>query len=324
MISKTITYALMTVEDIGFTTSMDELGLPEDRAMPLLEYLTSLVSHQQTLIDRDVRSITIHHHVFYEGQCNTEFSPPVISLLQQLQATLCLSAQQLSETLSCSGFYDLLQRIRQRPAMWIGGGGITALYHFINGYFMACDSQSWETPNFDGFHDFVGRYYGTYGTAGWKSLILAAHYGNEEEALVAFYRHLDRYLAWPDRPSARHIIFRLLNHQVTQRPAQINTLLNEDFFQDLASNRTALDFEDLLQNIFEQINDDAESYQWLKQIPKVERYGFEIWDNDTSTTLLRSEDGGQDLIKATGARLIKTFLAIDQAKALEIKERYSS
>jgi hypothetical protein len=91
MITKTVTWSLFKKHNqtIGF----EDLGLIEPQDASFETYLNHLKSLKNRFDTEGVSDIAIYHTVFYEGQCNTEFSPKIIALLSDLNATFCLTAQ---------------------------------------------------------------------------------------------------------------------------------------------------------------------------------------------------------------------------------------
>ena len=112
-----------------------------------------------------------------------EFSPKITALLTDLKATFCVTAQ---NNVAQNDLYLMLDKMRERPGMYLGTTSITLMGAFIDGFRAANNYETSETPSFDNFNDFVGNFYGKHTTAGWKNLILADHFGNEIEALTRF------------------------------------------------------------------------------------------------------------------------------------------
>jgi hypothetical protein len=153
-------------------------------------YLTTLKSHQNLIHEAKIESIAIFHTLFYKNQCNTEFSPKVLELMNSIKATFCITTQILVEK---DDLYDILDKMRERPAMYLGSSSITKLESYINGFFQGLNGETQEKPSFDGFNDFIDNYYQNFDVAGWRNKILANHYGNEEEAILKFYELLDEF-----------------------------------------------------------------------------------------------------------------------------------
>ncbi|MDZ7879656.1 MAG: hypothetical protein U5L45_18405 [Saprospiraceae bacterium] len=91
MIESTINWSLFQTEN--GTKTAEDLGIPENQDLPLKAYLQDLKRQKKRFTDGDVTHIAVYHTVFYEGQCNTEFDPEIISLLHNLKATFCVTCQ---------------------------------------------------------------------------------------------------------------------------------------------------------------------------------------------------------------------------------------
>ena len=166
MINQTITWSFFFKGDTQY--SAEDIGIEELKKAPFEAYLNGLITQKKRLDTEGVTAICVYHTLLYEDQCNTEFSPKILSLLKYLNATFCISAE---GTKAKTGYnlYDVLDKIRERPALYTGEHSLSAIYHFINGFYMAHNQETFETPSFDGFNDFVGKFYGKYTTAGWKN-----------------------------------------------------------------------------------------------------------------------------------------------------------
>jgi hypothetical protein len=105
--------------------------------------------------------------------------------------------------------YDQIDRMRQRPAMWLGEATLTALQRFTDAYQFALMQHGIDEhldPPLGEFHDFCARYFQSASEAGWHRIILANHYGQEEEALVHFFTLFDDFRARVDVMKGRRII----------------------------------------------------------------------------------------------------------------------
>lgn len=196
MITQTYTYASFYYSDENYgkiqKTYTNKLhDFTETQVDVDLEiFLTNLKSHQNLIDESKIESIAIFHTLFYKNQCNTEFSPKVLELMNSLNATFCITTQILAEK---DDLYDILDKMRERPALYLGSLSITKLEAFINGFRFGQNGETQENPSFDGFNDFIDTYYKNYDVAGWRNKILADHYGNEEEAITQFYQLLDEF-----------------------------------------------------------------------------------------------------------------------------------
>lgn len=93
--------------------------------------------------------------------------------------------------------YELIERIRPRPALYLGSASITRLQSFLHGYQIAVEelnSTIEGDPPFGYFHDWVAMKFGKYeSTSGWCHMLLESTNGDEEEALKLFFVHLDQF-----------------------------------------------------------------------------------------------------------------------------------
>jgi hypothetical protein len=91
--------------------------------------------------------------------------------------------------------FDLLDKIRQRPAMYIGYHSPTHLHSFLSG-FSYCGNfkpEKAENPDFRDFHDWVAKRLGYYeSTSGWAHMIEDQR-EDKEEALWLFFELLDEF-----------------------------------------------------------------------------------------------------------------------------------
>jgi hypothetical protein len=196
MITQTYTYASFYYSDENYgkiqktyTNALHDFT--ETQVDVSLEtFLTNLKSHQNLIDEAKVESIAIFHTLFYKNQCNTEFSPKILELMQSLNATFCITTQILTEK---DDLYDVLDKMRERPALYLGNISITRLEAFINGFLYGQNGETQEKPSFNGFNDFIDKYYNNFDVAGWRNKILASHYGNQEEAITQFYKLLDEF-----------------------------------------------------------------------------------------------------------------------------------
>jgi hypothetical protein len=92
--------------------------------------------------------------------------------------------------------YDQIDRMRQRPAMWLGEATLTALWRFTDAYQFALTQHGIDEhldPPLHEFHDFCARYFQSASEAGWCRIILADNYGQEEQALRQFFALFDEF-----------------------------------------------------------------------------------------------------------------------------------
>jgi len=93
--------------------------------------------------------------------------------------------------------YELIERIRPRPALYLGSASISRLDSFLIGYRSALDDLKVDdagAPSFWYFHDWIAMRLGRYeSTAGWCSMLLEFHDRDEEKALHSFFSHLEEF-----------------------------------------------------------------------------------------------------------------------------------
>ena len=92
---------------------------------------------------------------------------------------------------------DVLQEIRERPAMILGKQSLTALAHFLDGYFVARRDLGIEPAHLVplDFHDWVAyRLHFVESTSGFARMILN-EISDEAKALDRFFELLDEYSA---------------------------------------------------------------------------------------------------------------------------------
>ncbi|BAU15448.1 hypothetical protein LEP3755_60060 [Leptolyngbya sp. NIES-3755] len=92
--------------------------------------------------------------------------------------------------------YDLLERIRQRPGMYLGSVSVTRLSAFLGGYMCSrTESQLPDTPQeeeFSGFQDWIQARYKITSAHGWEQIILF-HSSDEKDAFHRFFQLLDEF-----------------------------------------------------------------------------------------------------------------------------------
>jgi len=95
--------------------------------------------------------------------------------------------------------YDVLNRIRRKPGLYIGDAKLTRLDSFIAGYLAGLAKGGLtfrrEAPDFHRYHDWIARRLGyTESTSGWYMMICGRCSG-EHEAFDRFYGLLDEFRA---------------------------------------------------------------------------------------------------------------------------------
>jgi hypothetical protein len=98
-----------------------------------------------------------------------------------------------------SNIYDLLDRLRERPGLYLGVKSISRLRAFLDGYNTAFIDEglslSMGDPSFARFDEWVAQQYQQPDSvAGWNDLILW-EVDDEEIAVDTFYKLLDKFRA---------------------------------------------------------------------------------------------------------------------------------
>jgi len=95
--------------------------------------------------------------------------------------------------------FQIIEKIRIRPYMYLGSEKISDLLVFISGYILALDdlkiTEKKILPlSINFFHDYVAKKFDYYeSTSGWRKMILDQVKQNEEEALKLFYSLFDEF-----------------------------------------------------------------------------------------------------------------------------------
>jgi len=90
---------------------------------------------------------------------------------------------------------NILEQIRQRPAMYLGEVSLSGLYHFLSGYDLAFSQLKAKSPELipRDFDDWVAyRLHFHESTAGYRNLLLE-RLPDEPKALAMFFELLDEY-----------------------------------------------------------------------------------------------------------------------------------
>ncbi|MGL5059536.1 MAG: hypothetical protein ACRC62_06100 [Microcoleus sp.] len=90
----------------------------------------------------------------------------------------------------------MLQRIKQRPGMYLGKCSITRLRAFLNGYEMARAElglpDTEQQQQLEGFQEWIQERYQITSTHGWDSIILFFS-ADEKDAFDGFFKLLDEF-----------------------------------------------------------------------------------------------------------------------------------
>ena len=119
------------------------------------------------------------------------------------------------QEIKANNLYEFIELTKVRPGMYLGEESLSSLSSIISGYILACSLKEIDEklkPDFHLFHDFVANYYlYSESTAGWTNILLAANFGNQKEALKAFYKLFDLFRMTPKISNAKKILFKILD-----------------------------------------------------------------------------------------------------------------
>jgi len=97
--------------------------------------------------------------------------------------------------------YELIERVRRCPAVYLGQNSLIRLRAFLDGCFCVArehEIPTDERPPFGELHDWVARRFGWYeSTAGWCNIILQECGGDDAKALSRFFELIDEYRGTP-------------------------------------------------------------------------------------------------------------------------------
>jgi hypothetical protein len=89
---------------------------------------------------------------------------------------------------------ELIFKIKERPAMYIGGNSITSLKAFIDGWYFRDPNSVSDVEVMNKFQDWVQAKYKVTSTQSWAQILL--FYSNDEYgALQLFFREFELFLS---------------------------------------------------------------------------------------------------------------------------------
>ncbi|NCJ06950.1 hypothetical protein GS597_10600 [Synechococcales cyanobacterium C] len=95
-----------------------------------------------------------------------------------------------------SDFYELLQKVQQRPAMYLGKRSLSQLHAFLEGYLLARREakipMTTEEEDFEFFQEWIERRFGQANTQSWSHIILF-YSEDEADALNRFFELLEEF-----------------------------------------------------------------------------------------------------------------------------------
>ncbi len=222
--------------------------------------------------------------------------------------------------------HELIEIIKQRPALYIGKYNLTNLHSYLLGFGL----QKGDDP-FDGFMDYCGLFYGKHTTAGWHGLILAECYGDEEEAIKRFFKVYDWYCENPKPINSRGILHKLLHlilidiraqsHEKDDKTIWIitNWVHNLPLKLYHASYSNLLsEYDKILQEIF----DDAKGNKGLTNylitnFEALKTCQYEIWQLDGVAEKINKSNPEKESM-TVGKTLIHSYLAVTPQEAEKV------
>ncbi|WP_235018498.1 hypothetical protein [Tolypothrix sp. NIES-4075] len=129
-----------------------------------------------------------------------------------------------------SGLYEVLQKIKAKPGMYIGSASVSDLFMFVVGYEFArgeleIESTEWEDNFHENFQPWLQQKYHVSTSNSWAKIIML-YCVNEKEGFDSFFKLLDEFLARGNNlkshkvdkniVNATQIAFRGLNDEISK------------------------------------------------------------------------------------------------------------
>jgi hypothetical protein len=100
--------------------------------------------------------------------------------------------------INVNNIYDLIELMKQKPAMYMGDNKISTMRTFLDGYKFSSMVHNIKSekvfPPFWYFHEWAKEKYNWFeSTAGWKNIILEENNNDEEKALETFFAMIDEF-----------------------------------------------------------------------------------------------------------------------------------
>lgn len=125
-----------------------------------------------------------------------DWTCPSCSEINSGKIEVCRTCKAMRPGILDKSIYDVLARIRSKPAMYIGEKSIVRLDAFLQGISTGLAMANLalrDVHDFRRFYDWVARRLGFYeSTSGWCNMILSKS-SNDEEALKQFFVLLDEF-----------------------------------------------------------------------------------------------------------------------------------
>jgi hypothetical protein len=100
-------------------------------------------------------------------------------------------------TVQSEYLYDLLQRVKERPGMYLGRSSITRLSMLLMGYSLARRELglpiTTQEKEFGGFQEWIQKKFKITSSHGWDSIILF-YSADERDALDNFFKLFEQFL----------------------------------------------------------------------------------------------------------------------------------
>jgi len=88
---------------------------------------------------------------------------------------------------------ELVNAMRERPAMYLGEPSITRLEAYLNGWLQGGPGHEGDAQELADFTAWLATRHGIPGTQGWARII-SFYAGGEQSALRSFFDNFDRFL----------------------------------------------------------------------------------------------------------------------------------
>ncbi|AFY31907.1 hypothetical protein [Calothrix sp. PCC 7507] len=119
-----------------------------------------------------------------------------------------------------SGIYQILEKIKARPGMYIGRASVNNLFIFLAGYKIArrelgIELTEEEKDFCDKFHDFVEQKYKLHTSNSWAKIIML-YCQDEKAGLARFFKLLDEFKT-RDKNLSHEEEVAAITHNVTKK-----------------------------------------------------------------------------------------------------------
>lgn len=98
-----------------------------------------------------------------------------------------------------TNFYDLLEKIREKPGMYLGSPSVSALFHFLQGYKVALMeagiSPNKELQEFGEFQSWLAKRESINISASWAKIIIFQSI-DERDGFDNFFKFFDEFLEY--------------------------------------------------------------------------------------------------------------------------------